>query len=226
MQEVKTIKRDFNLIRQIMLQIDKSITPGQHFHLPPYPEHDFTVNLHVHFLKEEGMIKAHCDKDQFGQVPVTWINDILASGHDFLALIRDENNWNFVMDDFKSSNQEPTFETLIYALKHIKETKYLKEQRDLVAKQYEYTATIKGATISTKIATWVMAFAIVTQVLISLFPYIFPNKSMQEQPAIKAELVPPTKEKQDTICTKGKAVVLHGQTDSNHIHVHQNITPK
>ncbi len=34
---------------------------------------------------------------------------------------------------------------------------------------------------------------------------------MQEQPAIKAELVPPTKEKQDTMCTKGQLLLSHGQ---------------
>jgi hypothetical protein len=126
MQTVHPAKRDFNLIRKIMLQIATSFVPGQHFHLPPYD--DLLVNLHVFFLKDEGMIRAYCDKEEStGQVPVSWIVEILPAGYDFLALIRDDNNWNAVMDNFATAHKEPTFSTLIYALEHIEEVLHPKD---------------------------------------------------------------------------------------------------
>jgi hypothetical protein len=189
MQAVKPPKRDFNLIRKIILQIETSFTPGQHFQLPPYPVNDPTVNLHVFFLKTEAMIEAYCDKEEItGQVPVSWIVDILPAGYDFLALIKDDNNWNTVMDNYAVTHKEPTFKTLIYALEHIEESLYLKEQRALIAKQDEYTATIKKAAKSTMWATWVMAVAIIVQIVL---PLAFPSHSTSpsiSHPTIKVEL--------------------------------------
>jgi hypothetical protein len=128
MQTVQPAKRDFNLMRKIMLQIGTSFVPGQHFQLPPYPVDDPIVNLHVFFLKEEDMIRAYCDKDELtGQVPVSWIVDILPAGYDFLALIKDDNNWNAVINSFASAHKEPSFRTLIYALENIEEVLHLKD---------------------------------------------------------------------------------------------------
>lgn len=188
MQTIQPGKRDFNLIRKVMLQIGTSFVPAQHFQLLPYPVDDPTVNLHVFFLKEEGMIKAYCDKDEStGQVPVSWIVDILPPGYDFLALIKDDNNWNAVMDNFATARKEPTFKALIHDLEHIEEVLYLKEQRALVAKQDKYAVTIRKATVSTMTATWVMAVAIIVQIVLSLVPSFHPTVQSISQPPMKSE---------------------------------------
>jgi hypothetical protein len=159
MQTVEPIKRDFNLIRKIMLHISKGFQVGQHFQLPPYPVNDLMVNLQVYFLADAGMIKAYCDKNQFtGQVPVTWIVDILPAGYDFLALIQDNKNWDTVMESFTAAHIEPNFKDLIYRLEHIEDTLYLKERRDMVRKQSRY-ATV------TMVATCVMTAAIIVQAI-------------------------------------------------------------
>ena len=142
MQTVQPAKRDFNLIRKIMLQIESSFAPGQHFQLPPYPVDDPTVNMHVFFLKDEGMIKAYCDKNQItGQVPVSWIVDILPAGYDFLALTKDDNNWNAVMGNFAAAHKEPTFETLVHDLEHIGEVLHPK---DASIRQHEFPKAHDG----------------------------------------------------------------------------------
>ena len=223
MQEVQTIKRDFDLIRQIMLQIGTSFTPGEHFQLPPYPEHDLTVNLHVHFLKEEGMIGAYCDKDQSGQVPAAWITDILPPGHDFLALIRDDNNWKIVMDNFASSHKEPTFDSLIYALSHIEEAQYLMEQRALVAQQAEYTATIKKATVWTMIATCVMAAAMIIQIIVSLWPRSY----VLTEPQLIRQAVPSqSTRRSDSMHQQDMPSVPNGRLDSSRISSHKKMSSK
>jgi hypothetical protein len=221
MQQVQTIKRDFNLIRKIMLQIGTSFTPGQPFQLPPYPVNDPTVNLHILFLKEENMVQAHCDKNQItGQVPVAWIVDILSDGYDFLALIQDENNWNTVMNNFSASHKEPTFDTLIHALKHIEETQYLTEQRELVAKQDKYTVTIRKATVSSMVATWVMAIAIIVQIVLPLSCPSRATSPAEAQPKVKVEIeVPQVIQRQDSIKQKDSvSTPRHIRRDSIHIH--------
>ena len=85
------------------------------------------------------------------------------------------------------TDKEPTFKTLRHDLEHIEEVLYLKEQRALVAKQDKYAVTIRKATVSTMIATWAMAVAIIVQIVLSLVPSSHSTVPSISQPPMKSE---------------------------------------
>lgn len=177
MQTRGPIKRDFNLIRKIMLHIAKGFQAGQHFQLPPYQALDATVDFHVYLLKVEGMIEAHAEEDKnTGSFSPTWIVSILPAGYDFIGLIQDDNNWNAVMESFAAVHREPNFKDLIYRLEHIDEALLLKEQRTMVKKQSWYAKV-------TMIATCVMTAAIVVQAVFMYLTFSHSTAQTQSQQA-------------------------------------------
>ncbi len=154
---------DWELIRKIMFDAQKGDKYQKEYHLPPYD--DSLVNAQIYFLAQAKMIEAWTNYDEsHDKVLSAYIKSILSLGQEFLFLTKDDKNWKTVMDYFTDSHQQPVFETLVHALKHIDEILYLKEQRALVAKQDKYTEAIKRATNATAIATWLMAIAILVQI--------------------------------------------------------------
>jgi hypothetical protein len=88
------MKRNMDLVRQMLMQIEDSFWRGA---VPPYVLRPFTaeeVRYHTHLLTEDGLIEGaavtagtRTDSDE-----ARWM--LTAKGHDFLDLARDEQRWN------------------------------------------------------------------------------------------------------------------------------------
>ena len=93
------MKRDFNLIRLILLDIEKGIY--REIEIERYSPEE--VINHVILMYESGLL----NKDQ--------PNYITMWGHDFLDLCRPEDRWNRVMEQVRKVNGVP-FDILIMLL--------------------------------------------------------------------------------------------------------------
>lgn len=86
------MKRDFDLIRRILLDVE-SIPPAQQMNCPTYDEFNKDVIApHVVLLHEAGLIDASVLKMLSGRYQVK-IRGLTWAGHDFLDAIRDDTLW-------------------------------------------------------------------------------------------------------------------------------------
>ena len=103
------MKRDLDLIREIMLVLEDKMEYGKNFKSTQLIEviQDKTLSAeklayHVGLLVENDFIKAKEYKYQSGEPTDYLINTITAQGQDFIDTIRQDTTWNKIKD--KSSN--------------------------------------------------------------------------------------------------------------------------
>lgn len=103
------MKRDLDLIREIMLVLEDKIEYGKIFQSAHLIEviQDKTLSAeklayHVGLLVENDFIKAKEYKYQSGEPTDYLINTITSQGQDFIDTIRQDRTWNKIKD--KSSN--------------------------------------------------------------------------------------------------------------------------
>ena len=88
------MKRDMDLVRQILMEIEKASTFTQEIELriPPYSAEE--IYYHVQLLDEAGLIESvkFVDRARIEIYPLrlTW------EGHEFLDAARDDTRWNKV----------------------------------------------------------------------------------------------------------------------------------
>ncbi len=90
------MKRDMDLVRQILFEIEKQSfeDSGQLLKFDGYSDEE--VSYHVMLLDEAGLIQA---KDLSGGSDLMWIPMRLTwQGHEFLDAARDETRWNKAKD--------------------------------------------------------------------------------------------------------------------------------
>ena len=93
------MKRDMDLIREILLQVEEAPADGHGVSLK-LPEYDpKVVNYHVRLLAEADLIKArttdHTTYTSYRPLRLTW------TGHEFLDAARNERLWSKVKDLLK-----------------------------------------------------------------------------------------------------------------------------
>lgn len=85
------MKRNIDLVRKILLEIEKKEKPEGWLNIEFSDFSDAEISYHVKILTEAGFIESrnHTTKDGFNWVPVnlTW------EGHEFLDASRNENIW-------------------------------------------------------------------------------------------------------------------------------------
>ena len=103
------MKRDLDLIREIMLVLEDKMEYGKNFKSTQLIEviQDKTLSAeklayHVGLLVENDFIKAKEYKYQSGEPTDYLINTITSQGQDFIDTIRQDTTWNKIKD--KSSN--------------------------------------------------------------------------------------------------------------------------
>jgi hypothetical protein len=90
------MKRDMDLARQILLEIEKQPSWGSEINLSMEDYSDEDVSYHVMLLHEAGLIVA-VDLSSFSDIK--WIPTRLTwQGHEFLDAARDNNRWNKAKD--------------------------------------------------------------------------------------------------------------------------------
>ena len=87
------MKRDMDLIREILLKIEERPFDGMWFTLDIDGCSPEAISYHVMLLHEAGLIEAYCDSalgsiDNWLPIRLTW------QGHEFLDAARDSTRWD------------------------------------------------------------------------------------------------------------------------------------
>jgi hypothetical protein len=86
------MKRDMDLIRKIMLEIEQNADPMAWVKID-IPDHSATeVSYHIKLLYEQGLVEANDCSDLGG---ISWkAKNLTYEGHDFLDAARSDTVWN------------------------------------------------------------------------------------------------------------------------------------
>ncbi|MBU6391902.1 MAG: DUF2513 domain-containing protein [Planctomycetota bacterium] len=111
------MKRNFDLIRRILLDIEK-VPAGEPFGKISYPEYDQpTIYEHLNLLSDGGLIKAKIIKAGTDIIDVH-ISGLTWGGHDFLDSAKDDSIWQKAKDTVLKSTPSITFGILFEWLKN------------------------------------------------------------------------------------------------------------
>ena len=119
------MKRDWTIIRAILLEVEESTTPNTVVNansLPPFGEQEVAYNMRL--LKEAGYITANILESSSGdgRIISALARRLTNSGHELLDTIRSDTVWGKIQDKFKSSGVDMTFDLVIMAGKRIMES--------------------------------------------------------------------------------------------------------
>jgi hypothetical protein len=119
------VKRDWTIIRAILLELEESATPNTVVNansLPPFGEQEVAYNMRL--LKEAGYITANILESSSGdgRIISALARRLTNSGHELLDTIRSDTVWGKIQDKFKSSGVDMTFDLVIMAGKRIMES--------------------------------------------------------------------------------------------------------
>lgn len=119
------MKRDWTIIRAILLELEESATPNTVVNansLPPFAEQEVAYNMRL--LSEAGFINANIleSKAGDGRIIAALARRLTNSGHELLDTIRSDTVWGKIQDKFKSSGVDMTFDLVIMAGKRIMES--------------------------------------------------------------------------------------------------------
>lgn len=114
------MKRDMNLVREILLQIENSTNPTIRNIRTPKGNSSDEVYYHLDLLNDAGLIEARFVKSFSGKslrsVRLTW------NGHEFLEAIRPDRVWKQVMERLKEFGDSAPIEIIkdlaVEAAKH------------------------------------------------------------------------------------------------------------
>ena len=107
------MKRDVDLIRQIMLQAEQTnekINVGAKFKVKGYD--DVLVAKHIELLVEAGLLKARLNRTDIDGVVGAYVERLTWDGHEFLDAARNENVWNKTKVIIKEKVGTVSFEVL------------------------------------------------------------------------------------------------------------------
>ncbi|MGE8360294.1 DUF2513 domain-containing protein [Pseudomonas sp.] len=86
------MKRDWNLIRSLLLEIE-ALEWGRQFSPRPLDGHSLeVVNHHLHLLEKAGLVEC-IDYYRWNGEPARVANALTLLGHDLLDSIRDDDGW-------------------------------------------------------------------------------------------------------------------------------------
>ncbi len=143
------MERDLELLRKILLTINESEMPIVHkFEIAGFDQQ--TVAEHVDMLVKGEYLDALVELYLDTSMEIKLIKRLTSKGHDLVALVQNEFNWNLVLKTFKKDNISPSFGQLIGALEDIDGFLYHKDQ-------HKYLKRTTWATVVMAIATILLA---------------------------------------------------------------------
>ncbi|MFZ5821179.1 MAG: DUF2513 domain-containing protein [Chloroflexota bacterium] len=108
------MKRDMDLIRKILLTVEKEYKPGETFMFGlKVEDYDMpTIAEHCDLLYQQGFLKAYKPTHGGDRIQIFTIGNITASGYDYLDLIRDDGVWDKTKKEIEKQKIPSTFETI------------------------------------------------------------------------------------------------------------------
>lgn len=109
------MKRDFDLIRHIMIDIEKipAFQQEQNFSYEGYDT--ATINQHIALLIDAGLVKGKASETNVKRSVL--VDDLTWQGQDFLNAMRDDNIWNKAKEQVLKPGVSFTFGLLLEWLK-------------------------------------------------------------------------------------------------------------
>ncbi len=112
------MKRDFDLIRRIMTDIEAMPAGEKYKHVNPAAGYDSaTVYAHVDLLLKAGLVEGDVTRDPGGAISGMRITGLTWSGHDFLDAAKDDTIWNKAKESVLKPGASITFGLLLEWLK-------------------------------------------------------------------------------------------------------------
>jgi hypothetical protein len=108
------MKRDLDLVRKILFEVEKSPTPWGwvNLQIPGYSDEE--ISYHVKLLADAGLVQA---KDLSSTAGFSWKPTALTwEGHEFLDAARNETVWNRTKEEVKQKGGAVSFEVLKHLL--------------------------------------------------------------------------------------------------------------
>lgn len=119
------MKRDLDLVREILIVVEKASEPIE----PPLGmEEEYNeelINYHVKLLEQAGLIEAICNEYRSGRIEVMSIRSLTWEGHEFLDAARNESAWNEAKSTAKDKGVNLTFDLMQKMLTSILESMML-----------------------------------------------------------------------------------------------------
>ena len=109
------MKRDMDLVKQILLEAEDLDTPKLDLPIEGYDQ--IVVNEHVYLCTQAGLIEATILRDQDGRAAQVITSRLTWQGHEFLQLARNNALWNKAKSNFKDKAVNFSFEMLFLYLK-------------------------------------------------------------------------------------------------------------
>lgn len=101
------MKRNMDLVRQILLEIEKRSDPGEIAHVQLVGFDEEEISYHIQLLDDGGLLKG----TDFSTRTVDWMAGPLTwEGHDYLDAIRSDTIWKKVKIHLKDHGLSYTFE--------------------------------------------------------------------------------------------------------------------
>jgi len=118
------MKKDWVIIRQILLRLEEASTPNTFLRAKDFDvfsEQEVAYNMRL--LKEAGYIDAIYQESRTGsnEIIAAMARRLTNSGHELLDTIRNDSIWSKIKDTFRSKGVEMTFDLVISVGKKIGE---------------------------------------------------------------------------------------------------------
>ena len=119
------MKRDWEIIRQILVRLEESETANSFVNMKSFPDFDSqTVGYNMRLLDEEKCIEAVVT-DSFsgdGKIAAAFAKRLTHRGHDLLDTIRNDSVWKKIKDTFASKGLDMSVDLVIGVGKKIIES--------------------------------------------------------------------------------------------------------
>lgn len=118
------MRKDWTIIRQILLRLEDSATPNTVLrpdHYESLPAQEVAYNMRL--LAEAGFIEANIQelRNGSGEIGAAIARRLTNSGHDLLDTIRNETVWKKIKDTFRDKGLDMTFDLVLCVGKKIAE---------------------------------------------------------------------------------------------------------
>jgi Hypothetical protein (DUF2513) len=119
------MKRDWDIIRDVLLALEDSDTPNPRLSAKHFTQHDEqAVAYNMRLLHEAGYIDARftSSNSMSGHILGASAVHMTNAGHELLDTIRSDTVWSKTKDTFKSKGLDMTFDLVIMVSKKIVES--------------------------------------------------------------------------------------------------------
>jgi len=109
------MKRDLDLVREILSKVERSTEPISKFTIETYDQ--LEVNEHVYLLKQAGFLEAITTQDSNGHIATAIPIRLTWTGHEFAQLAKNDSLWQKAKSVVRQKSATFTFEMLYLVLR-------------------------------------------------------------------------------------------------------------